>query len=190
MLENHREIFTANREAIETVYSSQFMARATSPPIPKSESKTPRKWPNCPPPGANRPKTGQNPVNMEMSPKCWKIIGKCSQPTVNQFAPSTHPNLWQGSASSQFRDLSLKHPVNGPYLCPPRGMHMPQMGQKSEISESTSICFKSIGLRSQPIGNWFKHLIHHDLNQWPTPRQSPDMPHKLPKNGLNALPRL
>jgi len=45
-----------------------------------------------PPPGVIRPKMGQNPVNLETSSKCWKIIVKCSQPIGKQFRQSTHPN--------------------------------------------------------------------------------------------------
>jgi len=141
MLENHREMFTANREAIETVYSSQLMARATSPSIPRSESETPRKWPKFPAPGVNRPKMGQNPVNLEMSPKFWEIIGECPIPIERQLRQSMPSNLCQTSTPRPSRDLILNQQKKWP-KCPPRGINMPQMGQKSEIYEITPKCFK------------------------------------------------
>jgi len=79
----------------------------------------PQKTGQMPSPGCNlAKKMGQKPVNLEMSPKCCKNIGKSSQPIGKQLRQSTHPNLLQGPSPRRSRDLSPKHPRNGPTALP------------------------------------------------------------------------
>jgi len=165
------------------------MARATSPSIPRSESKTPPKWPKCHPLAVKKPKMGQNTVNLEISRKCWKIIGKCLQPKGKQFRQSTHPNSWQGPSPRQYRDLSPKQPPNGP-KCPSPRVNRPKMGQNPVNLELSPKCWKIIGKCPIPIGKQFRQSTHPNSWQGPPPRQSRDQSRKHPQNGPNAIPRL
>jgi len=132
---------------------------------------------------------GQNPVNLEISPKCREIIGKCSQPIGKQLRQSTHPNLWQGPYPRQSRDLSPKHPPKWPN-CPPPGANRPKMGQNPVNLGIYPKCWKIIGKCSQPIGKQFNQSTDPTVRQGPSPRQSRDLNPNNPENGPNALPRV
>jgi len=169
------------------------MARANSPPIPRSESKTPRKRPKCPPLGVNTPKIGQTSVNLEKYPKCWKIIGNCSEPIGKQLRQSPHPNLWQEPSPRQSRDVS-QNTLKLAQMPSPGGNRAQKWVKTPEKLEIFAKCVgKTSGNVHTQKGNQFIQSAHPNLLE---KNNSPPIPksESQSKNGPNgpkmALPRL